>query len=227
MSSSFTTAVSLEYLICIHKESKGIIYYLTAPGVEVDPAFMENFKRSLEFEEIELPGAEGDITQATIKGKFAVIRSGKFEYVTVILNKNPDRFTREALHAFGIKFSSRWARELKTLYTDLNGDVSVFKQRTTMGGNVDDLAEDSFHLSLAMPHKLGMPTEKFKGLTKTVWNTAEELARGKQYILLGELLSVCKERTDKGEASIGAEIFSLIQKSALIAIKEKDLAKYL
>jgi len=225
MSLSFTTAVALEYVICIHKESNGIIYYVTAPRVEVDPSFLESFKKSMESSEIELPGAVGDITQTSVKGKYAVIRSGRFEYVMVLLNKTPDHSTREALHTFGIKFSSLWARELKTLYTELNGDVNIFKQRNTMGGNVDDLVEECFHLSMAMPHKLGTPAEKIKGFTKTVWNLAEELARGKQYILLGELLAICKERTDKGEPAISAEIFGLTQKAMLIPVKEKKLTK--
>ncbi|HMF31128.1 MAG TPA: hypothetical protein VKK79_06925 [Candidatus Lokiarchaeia archaeon] len=227
MSSSFATAVSLEYLIIIHKESNGIIYFLSAPGIEVDPSFLDGFKRAVEFDEIEMPGAEGDISQATYKGKFAVVRSGKFEFVVIIINKTPDRFTREALHSFGIKFSSRWARELKVLYSDLNGDVSVFKQKTSMAGNVDDLVEECFHLSVAMPHKLGMPSFKMKGFQKTIWSIAEELARGKQYVLLGELLSAAREKTGKQESAIAAEIFGLIQKAAIIPLKMEELQKIL
>ena len=111
-----------------------------------------------------MPNAEGEIGQVPFNGKFAVIRSGKFEFVIIITNKTPDKFTREAIHSFGIKFSSRWTKELKILYADLNGDLSVFKNRTSMTGNVDDLVEECFHLSMAMPHKLGMLNFSLKGL---------------------------------------------------------------
>ncbi len=176
----------VEHICIVHKDRREIIYTCTAPGGTLDPAFLEAFQQAVTHEEIELPGSEGDITQATIKGKFAVIRSGKFEYVAVILNTSPVRFTREALHAFGIKFSSRWARELKTFYTDLKGDVSVFQRRTPRGGNVDDLVEDNFHLT--SPPSRGMPPERFHGVGQVVWNNAVDLARGKDYLLLRELL---------------------------------------
>ncbi|OLS12547.1 MAG: hypothetical protein RBG13Loki_3832, partial [Promethearchaeota archaeon CR_4] len=224
MASEFTTAVALEYVICIHKESKGIIYYMAAPGIEVDPSFLESFRKSIESEEIKLPGTVGDIAQVSVKEKYAVIRSGRTEYVAVILNKTPDRLVREALHSFGIKFGSRWGSDLKSLYSELNGDVSIFKRRTPTTGNVDDLAEECFHFSLAMPHRVETTLEKLKGLTKTVWTLAEQLARGKQYILLGDLLAACKKKTNESESAISVEIFGLIRKAVLVPFKEKEVA---
>ncbi len=177
----------VEHVFIVHKERLEVIYTLTAPGFTLDPAFLEAFRQGILCEEIALPVSEGEITQHSIAGKFVVIRAGRFEYVAIILNKNPDRFTREALHAFGIRFSSRWARELKTLYTDLNGDVSAFKQRSTMVGTVDDLAEDSFHLSLVPPHPQGMPPARFQGLENAVQNIVVDPARHEDYLLLREL----------------------------------------
>ncbi|MHA1733163.1 MAG: hypothetical protein ACTSU5_14545 [Promethearchaeota archaeon] len=227
MSGTFATSISIEYVIVLHKESNGIIYYHVAPGVEFDPSFLESFKRAIEFDEIEMPGPEADITQATLKGKFVITRAGKLVYVAIVINKKPDRFTREAVHSFGIKFESRWGREIRTLYGELGGDVSIFKQDSPRRGSADKLVEEVFHLSLALPHKLGLPTFKMKGLTKRVWGVAEDLARGKRYILLGDLLTTAREVLRKNVHDISDEIFTLRQQGAIIPIPLEELGKYL
>lgn len=227
MSGSFATSISIEYVIVLHKESNGIIYFTVAPGVEFKPALLENFRRAIEFDEIEMPGPEGDISQATLKGKFLVIRSGKQVYTAIMINKKPDRFTREALHAFGIKFESRWGREIRTLYSELGGDVSVFKRDTERRGNADKLVEEVFRLSLALPHKLGLPTQKLKRLTKKVWEVAEELARGKRFILLGDLLTTAREVLGKRQQDISECIFTLVQMGLIIPIPMEELGNYL
>ncbi len=227
MSGTFATSISIEYVIVIHKESNGIIFYDVAPGVEFDPGFLESFKRAIEFDEIEMPGPEADITQNTLKGKFVIIRAGKLVYVAIVINKKPDRFTREAVHSFGIKFESRWGREIKNLYGEHEGNVTIFKMDSARRGSADTLVEEVFHLSLALPHKLGLPTFKMKGLTKKVWEVAEELARGKRFILLGDLLTTAREVLRKDIHDVSDEIFTLRQQGAIIPIPIEELGDYL
>ncbi|GAB4330947.1 MAG: hypothetical protein Kow0069_38580 [Promethearchaeota archaeon] len=227
MKLSFETSISIEYVVIMHKENNGIIYYAVAPGVEFDPMFLESFKRAVEFDEVEMPGPEGDITQAAFKGKFVIIRSCKMVYVILVINRKPDRFTREALHGFGIKFESRWGRELRKLYGELGGDVSIFKQESPRRGSVDDLVEEQFRLTLALPHRLGFPTFQMKGLLRKVWGVAEDLARGKRYLLLGDLLTTARETLRKNVHDISDAIFALVQKKAIVPIPMEELGEYL
>ena len=162
MSSYFGVSISTEYVIAIHKESKGIIYIENAPGIDFDAKLIEKFRRAINFEEVELPTSDGDIKQSSIKGKYVVIRGGNMIYSVAIINQKPNRFTREALHSFGIRFESRWGREIKHFYDDYDGDTKIFHEASDTRASVDDLVEEVFHLTLSLPHKLGLPLEKIK-----------------------------------------------------------------
>ncbi|MHA1294825.1 MAG: hypothetical protein ACTSQJ_19470, partial [Promethearchaeota archaeon] len=212
MSEFFSVALSIEYLIITHMESKGIIYYSTAPGIDLDPKLIELFRRAIEFKELDLPMSEGEIEQATLEGKYLVTRAGKMIWVTLIINQKPTRFTREAIHSFSIKFENRYGREIKHLYTKFKGNIMVFRQESATRESVDGIINEVFHLDLTLPHKLGFPTgKKMSKQTQKIWNLAEDLAhkmRGK--ILLGELFTEAKKQFGYDNKVITDSIFNLV-----------------
>jgi hypothetical protein len=201
-------------------ESQGVIYYIAAPGIEFSPKLLENFNRAIQFKELDLPIAEGEIEQATLEGKYLVTRAGKWVWTTIIINQKPTRFTREAIHSFTIKFENRWGREIKHLYTKFKGDISIFKQDSMTRESVDSVIDEVFHLSLTLPHKLGFPTGKKIGSKCTkIWQLAEDLAhktRGK--ILLGNLFSEAKKALQYDNKDITDCIWELIQINYLMPI---------
>jgi len=220
LSEYFSVALSIEYLIVTHMESSGIIYFTTAPGIDLDPKLIELFRRAIQFKEVDLPSAEGEIEQATLEGKYLVTRAGKMIWVTIIINQKPTRFTREALHSFSIKFENRYGREVRHLYTKFKGDISVFKQDSTTRESVDGIIDEVFHLNLTLPHKLGFPTgRKLSKNQQKIWELSEDLAhksRGK--ILLGNLFVEAKKNLGLDNKDITDAIYDLVEWSYLIPI---------
>jgi hypothetical protein len=73
------------------------------------------------------------------------------------LIQTSNKFIREALHTFGIKFRSRWAWELEHFFIDLGGDASVFLLPNQHGSTLNDLAHECFHIFPKTPD--GIATE--------------------------------------------------------------------
>jgi hypothetical protein len=227
MSNYFQVSISVSYLIIFHQESKNIVFIREAPTEEFDPRFLEDLRRAIQFEEIELPQAEGDISQGTVKQKYVVLRAGKSSTVVLIINQKPNRFTREALHSFGIRFESRWGREIKDLYTNLEGNIELFRQDTDTRQSVTKLVDEIFHLDFTLPHKLGLPMVQLKGAHKKVWALSEELARGSGYVLLGELLTTAQEKLTHDKAEIPDIIYDFVSRGFMSPIPmEQFIAQY-
>lgn len=206
-------ALSIEYLLITHMESSGIVYYITAPGVDLDPKLIELFRRAIQFKELDLPSAEGEIEQATLEGKYLVTRAGKMIWVTIIINQKPSRFTREALHSFSIKFENRYGREVRHLYTKFKGDISVFKRDSTTRESVDGIIDEVFHLNLTLPHKLGFPTgRKLSKTQQKVFELAEDIAhKSRGNVFLGELLVEAKKKFGLDNKDITDSIWQLVE----------------
>ncbi len=226
ISEYFSVALSIEYVLVTHMESQGIIYYITAPGVPLDPKLLELFHRAIQFKELNLPVVEGEIEQATLQGKYLITRAGKSVWTTIIINQKPTRFTREALHSFGIKFESRYGREVKNLYTKLQGDISVFKQDSATRESVEGIIDEVFHLNLALPHKLGFPTgKKLSARTKKIWDMAESMAhQTKGYVLLGNLFTEVKKQDFDGK-EITDSIYNLVEAGYLIPLSIEEFKR--
>lgn len=223
MSQYFAVAISIEYVIITHMESKLILYYTVAPGVDIDLELIELFRRAIQFKEVELPTNEGNIAQATLKGKYLITRAGDFTWVTLIINQKPTRFTREAIHSFGIKFENRFGREIKHFYTKFKGEVKIFKEDNFGRQSVDGIINEVLHLSFALPHRIQFPTgKKMSKSTKKIWEIAEDLARGKRFILLGELFSRAKKETGEDTVSITDSIYNLVEVKYLTPIDMED-----
>ena len=224
MSEYFTVALSIEYILVLHMESKDLIYYTVAPGIEFNPKLLELFRRAIQFKELDLPTAEGEIEQATLQGKYLVSRAGKNTWVTIIINQKPTRFTREALHSFSIKFESRYGRECRHLYTKFSGDISVFRQDSVTRESVDGIINEVFHMNLTLPHKLGFPTgKKLSKTTKKIWNMSEDLAHEtKGYVLLGDLFTKAKKEFGFDSKDITDSIFNLVEAKYLNPISLEE-----
>ena len=227
MSNYFTVSISVDYLIILHKENMGIVFIRQAPGVDFDAKFIEELRRAIQFEEIGLPQTEGDITQGTVKGKYVILRSGKWTTTILVINSQPNRFTREALHSFAIRLESRWGRELRDIYGELAADIDVFKKDTETRQSVTKLTDEIFHLEFTLPHKLGLPSQELKGLQKKVWGVAEELARGQGYVLLGELMTTASEKFGRDKSEIPDVIYDFVLRGFMSPIPlDQFMEKY-
>jgi len=227
MSNYFQVSISVSYILVIHNNSKGVIYVRSAPTEEFDPKFLEEVRRAIQFEEIDLPEIEGDITQASVKNKYLVMRAGKLTTTILIISAKPNRFTREALHSFSIRMESRWGRELKKLYEQLEGDIDVFHKDTDTRESLNSLVNEVFHLDFTLPHKMGLPPNDLKRMSRKVWEVGEELARGKGYIILGELLTEAKDRLNRSKAVISDIIYDFVTRGSMTPIPlDEFLEKY-
>ncbi len=225
MSNYFQVSISVSYLLVYHQESKGFIFVRGAPTEEFDPKFLEEVRRAIQFEEVDLPEIEGDITQASIKNKYIVMRAGKIATVLLVISAKPNRFTREALHSFSIRLESRWGRELKNLYTNYEGDIMVFLKNTETRENLNRLVDEVFQLDLTLPQKLGLPPTNLKRNTKRVWQIAEELARGKGYVLLGNLLDEAKDRMQSSRTIVADIVYDLVMQGAMTPIPIEEFVE--
>ncbi len=224
--STLLTSLSIEYILVMHKESKSLIYAKTSPGVEIELKIIESLQKKLQFNEIELPDGDNAISQAAIDDRYVVLRSGTISYQILIITQKPNRFTREQLHSFGIKFENRWAKELKTIYEDLQGNTKIFHQDTPNRTSVDKLVDEVFHLEYTLPYRIGIPRDIKKDELK-IFEIGENLARGKGYLLLDELITTASEKLGKDPQTVSSIVVSFLNKNFMTPIPlEEFFAKY-
>ncbi|MFX1314718.1 MAG: hypothetical protein ACFE9T_02560 [Promethearchaeota archaeon] len=218
MSEYFTIALSIEYIIITHKESKGIIYYTTA-GVFV-PELIDLFRDSIQFGILDFPVEEGRIEQATLKGKYLITRAGKMIWVTLILNEKPIPFARELLGFFCTIIEGQYGKEIKDLYNHFKGDISIFQKNSRNKENITQIVEEVFHLSLTYPHQIGISKGKKVSLnTKKVFELAKSLAhKTKGVVSLSELFTEATKVLEFEKNEIANAIFYLVQKDFLLPI---------
>ncbi len=63
---------------------------------------------------------------------------------------------------------SRWGRELREIFEDLQGDIDVFRKDTETRQKCTKLTDEIFHLEFTLPHKLGLPNDELKGIQKRI-----------------------------------------------------------
>ena len=201
-------------------DSKGIIYYIAPPGVDLDPKLIELFRNSVQYKNIDLPEIEGEMENATLEGKYLITRAGKMTWVTLIINQKPTLFMREGLNWFSIIFEKQYEGEIKDLYTKFQGDISIFRPNSTQKKSIYDIIDEVFHLSLTFPHKLGSSKKKkMTRQTKKIWHIAKQIShKNKGQILLEKLLKEAKNTLDYDEKEISNIIFHLVMGNYLIPI---------
>ena len=141
-------------------DSKGIIFYTAAPWVKRDPELIELFRNSVQIKDIDLPLIEGEMEVATLKGKYLLTRAGKMVWISLIINQKPTLFTREGLNWFSILFEKDYEKEIANLYTEFQGDISIFSTDIVHRKSVYDILDEVFHYSLTLPHKLSSSKTK-------------------------------------------------------------------
>ncbi|MFX1411505.1 MAG: hypothetical protein ACFFA6_14230 [Promethearchaeota archaeon] len=216
MSEYFTIALSIEYLIITHKESKGIIYYTTAG--DFNPELIDLFHDSIQFGILDFPVEEGRLELATLEGKYLLARAGKMIWVTLVLNEKPIPFTRELLGFFCTIIEGQYGQEIKDLYNHFGGDISIFQKNSRNKENITQIVEEVFHLSLNYPHQIGSPKGKKVSLnTKKVFELAKSLAhKTKGIISLSELFKEAIKSLEFENNEIANAIFYLVQKDFLL-----------
>ena len=220
ISEYFSLAMALEYLIITHKESKGIIYIKPSYGFELDPQFIELFRTAINDGAINFPEIEGEFEHATFEGKYILTLAGKKLWITIFLNQKPTRLTREALNLFSKEFENHFGGKVRNLYSRFQGDISIFHQESITKKTVEEIIDDTFHLCLKLPYKLG-PTKGKKIIedSKKILNLAKHLSRkAKKIINLEDLLHDAEEKFDYNTDEIIYLISDLIENELLLPI---------
>jgi len=193
-------------------DSMGIIYYTAAPCVERDPELIELFRNSVQTKDLDLPLIEGEMEVATLKGKYLITRAGKMIWISLIINQKPTLFTREGLNWFSILFEKHYEHEIENLYTQFQGDISIFSTDVEHRRNIYDLLDEVFHYSLTLPYKLS--SSKTKGMsqiTKEIWQIAKQIShKSKEQFFLKNLLEESKISLTYDENEIMDSIFYLV-----------------
>ncbi len=215
--SYFLSALATEYILVIHRQSKAIVFVRTSPGIDIDLDLIETLQKKLQFNEIELPEAENAIEQSSVEDRYVVLRGGQYTYQVLVITSKPNRFTRETLHGFGIKLENRWAKELKTLYTDLEGNTKVFLEKRSNRLNLPQIVDEVFRLDYTLPHKLGIP-RSLKRQEKKVWSSIEELARGKGFLLLDEAIQHATDSLGINVQTVSSIIAGFIGENYIVPI---------
>ncbi|MHA2001850.1 MAG: hypothetical protein ACTSVU_07165 [Promethearchaeota archaeon] len=184
-------SLAFEYLVIWHKESNGIIFAQEVPNEKFDPVFLETVRQSVFSGKIRFPKRIGQISHALIKHKYILMRAGQYCIIFLILKSAPINSTHDALENFSVRLESRWESELKTLYSDLEGNLSIFQQDTQTRPSLIKLVIEVFGLQYRGKFIPIEPAPVFDGIKKKVWNFAEELARESGEISLGDLLLGC------------------------------------
>ena len=218
-------ALSIEYVIVTHKESREIIYYQTAG--DFDPDFLDIFRSSIQYEILDLPIEEGEFEQATLEGKYLITRVGNMIWITLITNQKPIVFARETLTSFCIRFEKLYNQELLDLYTKFNGDISIFRRKSFYKVSVDMIADDEFHLQLTLPYKLGSTKgKKISSKGKEIYKLAKVIAhKNKGRLSLETLFTKASNTFEWSNIETADMIYDLVQNEVILPVSLEQLKK--
>jgi hypothetical protein len=139
-------------------------------------------------------------------------------WITLILNKIPTLFTREILKFFCDLFEGQYEHEINRLYTDLQGDISIFRKQSKSKQSVEDIIEDVFHLYLTLPFKIGSTKGiKFSSKSKKIFQIAKSLShKTKEGFSLEQLFDEIIDSLEFNNKEIAELIFELVQNKVLL-----------
>lgn len=151
-------------------------------------------------------------------------------WITLILNKIPTLFTREVLKFFCEIFEGQYKQEIETLYTKLQGDITIFRKQSKSKQSIEDMIEDVFHLYLTLPFKTGSTKGvKMSFKSKKVYKIAKALSHSKKgSFSLEKLFHDISDSLKMDNEEIAELIFGLVQKKVLLAVSpEKRKKKFI
>jgi hypothetical protein len=176
------------------------------------------FRSSVQYQILDLPSEHGEIEQATLEGKFLITRAGKLIWITLINNKLPTLFTREVLKFFCEIFEDSYEREIRELYTNFKGDISIFRQESKSRQNVEVIVEDVFHLYLTLPFKISSSrTKKLSSKSKKIYQFAKVLIhKNKGSIYLDKLYNEANKEFSLKNEDLAEVIYGLVKNKILL-----------
>ncbi len=148
-------------------------------------------------------------------------------WISLILNNLPTLFTREVLKFFCELFEGQYKREILGLYTQFQGDISIFRKQSKSKQSIEDIIEDVFHLYLTLPYKLGSTKgKKLSPKSKKVFQFAKVLAhKTKGGFLLEKLFYEISGSLKLNNEEIAELIFNLVQNKAFLAVSLEQRKK--
>jgi len=179
---------------------------------------------------LDLPIEQGEIEQATLEGKYLISRAGNKIWISLILNKIPTLFAREVLKFFCELFEGQYENEIYNLYTNFQGDISIFRKQSKSKQSIEDIIEDVFHLYLALPFKIGSTKgRKFSSKSKKVYQIAKALShKTKGQFSLEKLFNEIIDSSELKNKEIAELIFELVQNKVLLTVSlEKRKRKFI
>jgi hypothetical protein len=225
ISEYLSLALSIEYLVITHKESREIIYYKTVG--DFDPDILDMFRSSVQYEILDLPSEIGGIEQATLEGKYLITRAGESVWITLILKYKPIRYTRDVLKFFSKLFENQYETEINELYTKYKGDISVFQQDPYSRQSLNKEIEDIFHLYLTLPFKIGSTRGvKMSSKAKKIYQFAKGFAhKSKGQFLLDNLYSEVSKTFSLDSIEIAEQIYNLVESEAFSLVSPDETKK--
>ena len=181
---------------------------------------LDVFRNSVYYEILDLPLEEDGIEQATLEGKYLITRAGKLFWITLIFKHKPIVYAREVLKFLCKLFENLYEREIQELYTQFEGDISVFRKDPYSKQSLDTIIEDLFHLFLIDPFKIGAPRgKKISPKTKKIYQFAKVLAhKAKGELLLDKLFTEISKSFKLSNEEIGDLIYELVENEFFIPL---------
>ena len=178
------------------------------------------FRNSVYYEILDLPLEEGGIEHATLEGKYLITRAGKLFWITLILKHKPIVYSREVLKFFSKLFEDLYEREIQELYTQFEGDISVFRKDPYSKQSLDTIIEDLFHLNLISPFKIGTSRgKKISPKAKKIYQFAKVLAhKTKGQLLLDKLFTEVSKSFKLSNEVIADLIYELVENEVFIPL---------
>ena len=204
-------ALSIEYIIVIHRESQEIIYYKAVGNF--DPDFLDIYRSSIQYKILDLPFEQGEIEQATLEGKFLITRACNMIWISIINKNIPTLFTREVLKFFCEILEDSYNTEIRDLYSHFEGDISIFKKKSKSRQSIEDIIEDVFHLYLTLPFTIGsLKGKKLKPKSKKIYRFAKDLIhKSKNNFFLEKLFYEVNKSLTFNYEDLAEIIFELVQ----------------
>jgi len=190
---------------------------------DFDPNILDVFRNSVYYEILDLPLEEGGIEQATLEGKYLITRAGKLFWITLIFKHKPIVYAREVLKFLCKLFENLYEREIQELYTQFEGDISVFRKDPYSKQSLDTIIEDLFHLYLIYPFKIGTPRgKKMYPKSKKIHQIAKVLAhKAKGQFLLDKLFAEVSKSFKLSNEEIADLIYELVEKEVFISLQRE------
>ncbi len=218
-------SLSFEAIVVLHHESREIIFYRKNEANSIDISLLEKLQSDIQNDKIVLPDKDYAIEisdfQSNSHSHSLILWKGKYSFVVLILEQSPSQMTLDLLQNFGIRFESRFASELGSLYSSFQGNIDVFLQDLPTRQNLAKMAEEVFQIYLTQSYRLSLPQDPFPTfppLQQQVVEFADDICKKNGHVYLKDIISHFMSENPLQQLQIQDIITEFLWKKYLIKI---------